>query len=77
MAIWYLEDRNNIQKAQKKFDMAEKLNPGMDGSVFRAIKQSMTGENINAEEILEPIDSVNKFNVYRKSVLTQEKQIKH
>ena len=36
----------------------------MDGSVFRAIKQSMTGENINAEEILEPIDSVNKFNVY-------------
>lgn len=64
MAIWYLEDRNNIQKAQKKFDMAEKLNPGMDGSVFRAIKQSMTGENVNAEEILEPIDSVNKFNVY-------------
>ena len=64
MAIWYLEDRNNIQKAQKKFDKAMELNPEMDGCVFRAIKQSMTGENVNAEEILEPIESVNKFNVY-------------
>lgn len=64
MSIWYLEDKNNIAKAQKKFDKAMELNPELDGCVFRAIKQSMTGENACAEDLLEPVNTVDKFNVY-------------
>lgn len=64
IAIWYLEDRGEVGKGQKRYDKAKSLNPDLDGSIFMALKLSKTGEDKNAEELLEPIDSAKKFNIY-------------
>lgn len=64
MALWFLNDRNDIGRAQKKYEMALKLKPDLDDCIFQTLKQSMMGECKNAEELLEPVDSVDKFNIY-------------
>ena len=63
MAIWYLEDRQDVKKAQKKFEAALAYDSDMDGSIFMALKQTYEGIS-NAEKILEPINSIQKLNIY-------------
>lgn len=63
MAIWYLEDRQDTKKAQKKYEIALSYYPEVDGSIFLALKQAHEGIG-NAEDILEPINSVRKLNIY-------------
>lgn len=64
MALWFLEDRGDIGKAQKKYEKAVEMKPDLDGCIFHALKQALTGEYKDAEELLEPVDTVSKFNVY-------------
>lgn len=64
IAIWYIKDRGDIAKAQKRYKKAKDLNSDLDGSFFMALKLSKTGEDKNAEELLEPINSVKKLNLY-------------
>ncbi len=64
MALWFLEDRRDVGKAQKKYDRAIELKPDLDGCIFHVLKQALTGEREDAQELLEPVDTVNKFNVY-------------
>lgn len=64
MALWFLEDRNDLRKAQKRYDKAIELKPSLDGSVFCALKKSMTGEGSNPEDLLEPVNTTGKYNVY-------------
>lgn len=73
MALWFLDDRNDVGKAQKRYEKAIALNPNLDGCVFQALKQSMTGECQNAEELLEPVNSVGKFNVYLQICINEHK----
>lgn len=40
------------------------MKPDLDGCIFHALKQALTGEYKDAEELLEPVDTVSKFNVY-------------
>lgn len=63
IAIWYLEDRQDTKKAQKKFEAALACDSDVDGSIFLALKQAYEGTS-NAEEILEPINSIQKLNIY-------------
>lgn len=64
MALWFLEDRNDLGKAQKRYNKALELKPDLDGCIFQALKQSMLGDESNAEDLLEPVNSIGKFNVY-------------
>lgn len=64
MALWFLEDRNDIGKAQKKYEKAVEMKPDLDGCIFHTLKRALTGECGDAEELLEPVDTVSKFNVY-------------
>lgn len=63
MAIWYLEDRKDIKKAQKKYEIALAYCSDIDGSIFLTLKNAYQG-NRKSEEILEPINSVQKLNIY-------------
>lgn len=73
MAIWYMEDWDDISKAQKKYDKAKKLKPDLDGSIFLALKLSKNGDNLNAEELLEPVDTVAKLNIYLQICINTKK----
>ena len=73
MALWFLEDRNNVGKAEKKYQKALELNPNMDSCIYLALKQFYTGENSEPEEQLEPINSVNKFNIYLQICINMRK----
>lgn len=64
MALWFLEDKRDIRKAQKKYEKAVELKPDLDGCIYLALKQMLTGERTDAEELLEPVDTISKFNVY-------------
>lgn len=64
MALWFLEDRKDIGKAQRKYEKAVKMKPDLDGCIFHALKQVLKGEYKDAEELLEPVDTVSKLNVY-------------
>lgn len=64
MALWFLEDRNDVGKAQKKYEKALEMDPDLDGCIFHALKQTMTGECGDAEELLEPVNTPSKFHVY-------------
>lgn len=73
MALWFLEDRSDVVKAQKKYERAIELKPDYDGCVFQALKQYMTGECPNAEDLLEPVNSASKFNVYLQICINSHK----
>ena len=73
MAIWYMEDWDDISKAQKKYDKAKKLKPDLDGSIFLALKLSKNGDNPNAEELLEPVDTVAKLSIYLQICINTKK----
>ncbi len=64
MALWFLEDRNDVGKAQKKYEKALEMDPDLDACIFHALKQTLTGECGDAEELLEPVDTASKFHVY-------------
>lgn len=73
MAIWFVEDRGDIGKAQKRYEKAKILNPKIDDCVFQALKLFRNGECQNAEDVLEPIDSTAKFNVYLQICINEHK----
>lgn len=76
MALWFLEDRNDVGKAQKKYEKAVEMKPDLDGCIFHTLKQVITGERKDAEELLEPIDTVSKFNVYLQVCINARKNEK-
>lgn len=64
MALWYIEDRRDVEKAQKQFEKAQKLDSTVNAKIFHALKESVAGNNTSAEEILEPINNISELNVY-------------
>lgn len=64
MAVWYLEDKGDYRKAQKKYETAKECCQNMDGSIFLALQQAYEGNKDRAVELLEPVNSVQKLNVY-------------
>jgi len=53
-----------LEKRKKKYEKAVEMKSDLDGCIFQTLKQVLTGECKNAEELLEPVDTVSKFNVY-------------
>lgn len=76
MALWFLEDRNDIGKAQKKYEKAVEMKPDLDCCIFHSLKQVLTGECKDPEELLEPVDTVSKFNVYLQVCINARKKEK-
>ena len=64
MAVWYLEDKGDCRKAQKKYEAAKRCCQNIDGSIFLALQQAYEGNKDRAIELLEPVNSVQKLNVY-------------
>lgn len=73
MALWFLEDRQDIGKAQKKYEKAVELKPDLDGCIFHALEKVLAGKCSDAEELLEPVDTVSKFNVYLQVCINERK----
>lgn len=73
MALWLLEDRADLVKARKRYETAKKLNPELDDSIFQALLAFQTGEKQNVEEMLEPIGSIARFNVYLQVCINTQK----
>lgn len=73
MALWYLEDRGEIVKARKRHENAKRLNAALDDSIFKALLSFKIGEKQNIEELLEPVDSTAKFNVYLQVCINSQK----
>lgn len=73
MALWLLEDRGDLIKARKRYENAKRLNPELDDTIFRVLMAHKIGENQNIEEMLEPVDSVAKFNVYLQVCINTQK----
>lgn len=73
MALWLLEDREDVVKAKKRHEKAKRLNSELDDSIFQALLELKTGNKQNVEEVLEPVDSVAKFNVYLQICINTQK----
>lgn len=73
MALWLLEDRGDLVKARKRYENAKGLNAELDDSIFQALLAFKTGEKQNIEELLEPVDSTAKFNVYLQICINTQK----
>lgn len=73
MALWYLEDREDLVKARKRYENAKKLVAELDDSIFQALLAFKTGEKQNIEDLLEPVDSIAKFNVYLQICINTQK----
>lgn len=44
MALWFLEDRNDLVKARKRYENAKRLSTELDDSIFQALLAFKTGE---------------------------------
>ena len=73
MALWHLEDREDLVKARKRYENAKKLNAELDDSIFQALLAFNAGEKQNIEDLLEPVDSIAKFNVYLQICINTQK----
>ena len=73
MALWYLEDREDLVKARKRYENAKALNAELDDIIFQTLLALKIGENRNIEEMLEPVNSTAKFNIYLQVCINTQK----